>query len=102
MEILSHEMKLTLSLVTPKETAMSEEAKTCPFCGGPARRITPMGLWDCETKNYGPAGVRYVCGKLYLNPPEYCPGRPVFYGDDAEEKALAAWNTRAVLKGLKP
>lgn len=73
---------------------MADKPIPCPYCGGPAHRITPMGFWEKET-GYSPKGVRYVCGKLYLDPPEHCPGRETFYGDDAEEKALAAWNTRA-------
>lgn len=73
---------------------MTDLPDNCPHCGGPAHRITPMGFWEKAT-GYSPKGVRYVCGKLYLDPPEPCPGRETFYGDDAEEKALVAWNTRA-------
>ena len=67
----------------------------CPFCGKPAHCITPMGFWEKDT-GYGPNGVRYVCSSLYEPTPTQCPGSATVYGEEAEEKAVTAWNTRAL------
>jgi len=78
---------------------MTEPLKTCPFCGRPAHRITPMGFWEAG-KGYGPSGVRYVCSSLYVEPIKICPGSETFYGENAEAEASAAWNTRTALAEL--
>jgi len=72
----------------PNEDAAVEALLPCPFCGGPAKMISPMGNWSRD--GYGPNGSRIVCADLS------CPtcGR-AFYGDNQDAEAIAAWNRRA-------
>lgn len=62
-------------------------ALPCPHCGGPAKRLEPMGFWRPE--GYTPNGVRYTCEDIECNLPQY--------GEGMEERALENWNRRAAL-----
>lgn len=63
---------------------MTDAPKSCPFCGGPD--LSKPG-------GYSPDGVRYVCAEIKCQLP--------IYGEGAEEKALAEWNTRTITDEVK-
>lgn len=60
----------------------------CPFCGGPAKMISCMAMW--EPGRYQPDGRRITCEAMDC----YGVGKP-FYGADMEANAIAWWNRRA-------
>lgn len=67
-----------------------EALKPCPFCGGGAEMIHPMGNWS--KRGYGPDGSRVVCGSV-----KCAAMTPVFYGADQDGEATSSWNRRAAL-----
>lgn len=84
---------------TPAPADMAEAvALPCPYCGGPAKKITCMGErnWDAKAPPYyHPQRIRYVCAALYEEPIRDCPSRLIFEAEQ-EEAAISAWNTRAI------
>ena len=81
------------ALSAPALVVGGAEFLPCPFCGGPAEMIHPMGNWQ-GTKGgtrpaYGPDGSRIVCAK------DDCSGcGRAFYGLNQDSEAASQWNTR--------
>lgn len=81
----------------PSAEGVKVEPVACPFCGGPAKIIRPMGdhlYGRKEPPYYGEEKYRVVCAGLYEEPIRRCLG---IYATDTEVEAIAAWNTRASL-----
>lgn len=76
--------------MTPSTNPARDEAVSllpCPFCGGPAKMISCMAMW--ESGGYPPDGRRITCEAMDC----YGVGKP-FYGQGMEAKAIAWWNHR--------